>query len=186
MLPLDEIRQLSIVDVYDMYVGGKLKTHGRFKWARCDWHGSDSSPSLKLYLDQQKWWCYGCDNGGTAIDLVMKAMDCDFKAATMTIARDFNLTTQPDYQSRKKLNDLRSKKHTAELFENDFNVTYLNLCKLNRALYVASKNIKICLRYPMIFKYLDKINTILDSMSSTDQQEQVGGWRRAKAVFPWI
>lgn len=174
------------MDVYNTYVGGKLKGEGRFKWARCDWHGSDSTPSLKLYTDQHKWWCYGCGNGGTAIDLVMAALHCDFMTAAMTVVKDFNLTIQSDYQARKKLNSLRAKKHTAELFERNFNNTYFRLCKLSRSLYDCSKNIKICLRYPTIFKYIDEINNILDSMSSADQSEQVGGWRRAKDVFPWL
>lgn len=186
ILPLDDIRRIPIEDIYNTYVGGDLKKRGRQWWARCDWHGNDSSPSFKIYPDQHKWWCYGCGNGGTAIDLVMAALHCDFRTAAMTIAKDFNLTTQSDYQSRKKLNILRSKQHTAKLFERNFNITYFKLCKLNQLLYGASKNVKICLRYPTIFKYLDEINNILDSMSSADQSVQVGGWRRAKAVFPWI
>ena len=186
ILPLDEIRELSIIDVYEMYVGGTLHKRGGYKWAQCNWHGSDSYPSLKLYVDQQKWWCYGCSKGGTAIDLVMSAMDCDFKTAALMIAKDFNLNQHIDYHSRIKKDELNKKKHIDELFQADFNTTYLNLCTLNRRLYSATKHIKICLRYPTIFNYINEINNILDNMSSINQSEQVGGWRRAKAVFPWI
>lgn len=185
-LPLDEIRELSIVDVYNTYVGGDLKDRGRFKWARCEWHGSDTSPSLKLYTDQHKWWCYGCGLGGTAIDMVMKALSCDFKTAAMTIARDFNLNTHIDYQSRKKLSELKRQNDIKNLFKINFELIKNRLINISRHLYCASRKIKICIRYPEIFMWILKIEIVLDYMFSPLETDQLEGWRHGKQVLNWM
>jgi hypothetical protein len=185
-LPLDEIRQIPIEEIYNTYVGGELKKRGRQWWARCDWHGNDSSPSFKIYPDQHKWWCYGCGNGGTAIDLVMKAMQCDFKTAAMTIAKDFNITTELNYQARKKLSEVRKQNDIKKLFEINFKSILNRLININRHLYSSSRNIKICIRYPEIFMWILKIEVVLDDMLSPIETEKIEGWRQAKKVITWM
>jgi len=175
------------VDVYNTYVGGKLYDRGRFKWARCEWHGSDSSPSLKLYTDQHKWWCYGCGNGGTAIDMVMQAMSCDFKTAAITIAKDFNLmTTQNNYHDRKKLSEIKKKNEIKSLFKINFELIKNRLLNISRHLYSSSKNYEICENYPEIFMWMLKIDMVLDDMFSPTEDQQIDGWRRAKKVIYWM
>lgn len=185
-LPLEDIRQLSIIDVYNFYIGGTLYDRGHHKWARCSWHGNDSSPSLKLYTNQQKWWCYGCAAGGTAIDLVMRVYECTFIMAAQKLSVDFHIQVPDEYKSRKKILQLRNQQHTVQMFEQDFNFVYRILCRLSLFLYHATRNIKMCVRYPSIFMWQLKIDQILDNMLSADESERIGGWRKAKKVFPWI
>ncbi|HET9173877.1 MAG TPA: CHC2 zinc finger domain-containing protein [Candidatus Saccharimonadales bacterium] len=46
----------------------------------CPLH-DDHAPSLRIYADQNRAWCYGCNQGGNSIDLYMAVNDCDFKTA---------------------------------------------------------------------------------------------------------
>lgn len=40
-------------------------------FAHCPLH-TDSTASLKVYKNQQRWWCYSCSQGVDSIDLMMK------------------------------------------------------------------------------------------------------------------
>lgn len=49
-------------------------------FARCPLH-NEKTPSMKYYPDQNKWWCFSCNQGGDAIDFVMKIEGLDFIGA---------------------------------------------------------------------------------------------------------
>lgn len=186
-LPLDEIRDISIIDIYNRYIGGYLRQRGRQFWARCQWHGNDSSPSLKLYPDQNTWWCYGCQQGGSAIDLVMRALNLDFKSAARQIAIDYGLSIHlPDREVKKKLAALRTERELTETLQAEIDRMIPRLCKLNRSLIELSKDVRICLRYPSIFMHQLEIDQIVFEMLGDDQAAKVAAWRRAKKVYPWI
>jgi len=70
---VDELKRIPILQIFDRYVGDKLRHHGKKAVAVCPWHGRDSSPSLTLYVDRNNWYCDGCQRGGTTIDLAMTA-----------------------------------------------------------------------------------------------------------------
>lgn len=49
---------------------------------RCPPSGhEDSTPSLKVHLGRSTWRCYGCDQGGSVIDLMMLLDEVDVKEA---------------------------------------------------------------------------------------------------------
>jgi len=41
----------------------------------------DSSPSFTVWNSQNRWHCFGCNEGGDSIDLYMKLFNCDFITA---------------------------------------------------------------------------------------------------------
>lgn len=43
----------------------------RWKY-RCTRHGEDKNPSGRLYADEGRWHCFGCNNGGDIFKLVME------------------------------------------------------------------------------------------------------------------
>ena len=45
--------------------------------AKCIWH-DDRHPSLKLYRKENRCWCFACNQGGDAIDVVRKIYEVDF------------------------------------------------------------------------------------------------------------
>jgi hypothetical protein len=183
MQNLDEIRSIPIVDIYNRYIGGKLIKRGRGLWTNCPWHGSDSEPSLKIYQNQNKWWCYGCNAGGTQIDMVMHALDLTISDAIKRIQRDFTISTVRNIRAER---ERRTKQDIQESFQRDFNRTYINLCHLNNDLIKMSRDIKIIARYPDVFMHQLKINDLLDQICSKADADQVAAWRKAKKVYPWI
>lgn len=51
--------------------------HGGKVWFHCRLHGRDSNPSLAVYEEDFRWWCFGCAQGGDIFDwlLVMRNME---------------------------------------------------------------------------------------------------------------
>jgi DNA primase len=42
---------------------------------------NDRTPSLRLFLETNSWYCFPCGLGGSVIDLVMHFTNCDFKSS---------------------------------------------------------------------------------------------------------
>lgn len=63
------------------YPISNLLKFNREKKAPCPFH-SEKTPSLHLYKEKNKTWCFGgCGKGYDAIDIYMKTMGVDFKTA---------------------------------------------------------------------------------------------------------
>ena len=59
---------------------------GHEKMVCCPFH-NDSNPSLSIDHKKGLWHCFGCGNGGTTIDFVMKRDGLDFKAAVQKLMK---------------------------------------------------------------------------------------------------
>lgn len=59
------------------------KTYRAWFW-RCLWH-QDSDPSMAVYEDG--YHCFGCQESGDEISLVMRAMDCNFREAVAALEK---------------------------------------------------------------------------------------------------
>ena len=51
----------------------------------------EKTPSLGMYQNGKRWKCFGCGDGGSVIDFVMKYFGIGFKQAITKINYDFNL-----------------------------------------------------------------------------------------------
>jgi len=60
--------------------GIELRQRGRDYWGCCPFHG-DKSPSFKVNVERQSFYCFGCGEHGDSIDFIMKRHDIDFKTA---------------------------------------------------------------------------------------------------------
>lgn len=63
----------------------QVKRKGRDFWACCPLH-QEKTPSFKIDPSTQLWHCFGCDEGGSAFDLVMKMDDLSFPEAVRKLA----------------------------------------------------------------------------------------------------
>lgn len=64
---------------------------GRLIMCKCPFH-ADGTASLAIYVDQQRWWCYGgCQTGGDCFDWVQRRDNVDFIEARNMLARDAGL-----------------------------------------------------------------------------------------------
>ena len=74
-----EIAQAKEISITNFY-GDKLQIHGKLATGRCPFH-NEKTGSFTIYLDQNTWWCYGCQAGGTVVDFLMKQQNIDFLTA---------------------------------------------------------------------------------------------------------
>ena len=61
--------------------GLKLRRAGQSYRGKCPNHNGKSNGSLAVYPDSQSWYCFGCSEGGDAIDFIMKLKGLSFKDA---------------------------------------------------------------------------------------------------------
>lgn len=69
----------------DIQIGNVIRHfcdfHGSFsQLVKCSFH-DDKTASLKVYEKNNRFHCFGCGVGGSAIDFIMKFKNCDFKEA---------------------------------------------------------------------------------------------------------
>lgn len=58
--------------------------------AVCPFHG-DSNPSLSISPDRGLWYCFGCQEGGTAITFIQKKENLEFADSVRFLARLYNI-----------------------------------------------------------------------------------------------
>ncbi len=94
-IPQDELdrlkREVSIAELAEAQ-GVKLRRNGKTATGLCPLH-DDHDPSLHIDLEKNLWRCFGCDQGGTVIDWVMKEHGVSFRHA-VEILRE-HLGTSP-------------------------------------------------------------------------------------------
>jgi len=60
--------------------GVALKHNGGKFWGLCPFH-SEKTPSFCIYADKQRFFCFGCGEGGDVIDFIRKLKQISFKDA---------------------------------------------------------------------------------------------------------
>ncbi|MDZ4227853.1 MAG: CHC2 zinc finger domain-containing protein [Candidatus Levybacteria bacterium] len=55
-------------------------------FAPCPFH-EDKTPSLRVYKNTNRWYCFSCNSGTDVIDLYMKMNKCDFITAVKKLIR---------------------------------------------------------------------------------------------------
>lgn len=70
---LDRAREVPIEDMFE----GNLKTIYHKQTGLCPFHG-EKTPSFTIFVNENKFHCFGCHVHGDAIDFYMKARNVDF------------------------------------------------------------------------------------------------------------
>ena len=73
-------------------------------FCRCPFHG-EKTASMKVYDGDRGWHCFGCHEGGSVIDFVMKLFGLPFVDAEKRLSEDFRLdlfTDDQDPQARQR------------------------------------------------------------------------------------
>jgi DNA primase len=83
---IESVKALSIKDVTALYVD--LKNVGSNFKGLCPLH-SEKTPSFTISILHNNYKCFGCGEGGDAIDLVRKIERCDFTEAVRIISDKF-------------------------------------------------------------------------------------------------
>lgn len=184
----EQIKRLPILEIWERYVGGQVRMRGHRAVAVCPFHAGDRSPSLTLYTEKNNWYCYGCQKGGTTIDLVMKQLNLDFKNAAAALARDFGLSDwEPNPETQKKLKRAKESRTIALAFEKDYDRIFKVLLSVRSQFHQNVKtfedfeaNMKLANDMPIIESY---ISQMADACSG---QEKLELWRAVRRRFPWL
>lgn len=134
----ETLKSLPILDIWNRYVGLELRKQGTRYAVRCPWHsgGNEKTPSLFLNPTKNTFKCFGCDVGGSNIDLAMQALSLDFKEACRALALDFGIEWDrpPTKEERAKAQEAAQKRELVKSFRNWCDNTYIELCVLYRCI----------------------------------------------------
>ncbi len=112
MIPLDQIQQIKqeadLKQVVES-LGVELKRAGANYVGRCPFH-NEKTGSFYVHPRNQHWKCYGCGEGGNAIDFVMKKKGCDFTEAVKYVADVIGFTITDDYHETAEQRQVRERK----------------------------------------------------------------------------
>jgi hypothetical protein len=100
MIPRDEILKANPIDAFMAAQGLELIGCGQEKKCRCPFH-DDGSPSFRVNLEKQVWYCDPCGFGGTVIDFVVRQRKVSVKDAMLQLAKDSGLVDS-DFATRKQ------------------------------------------------------------------------------------
>jgi DNA primase len=84
-LPDDMVQAAREVPIEGLLDQQTFRRSGYNFTALCPLH-DDHDPSLRIYKEQNRAWCYVCNDGGDSIKLYMLMNGCDFKTAVMELA----------------------------------------------------------------------------------------------------
>ena len=118
---LDKISsKVEAVDVIGRYV--QLKTRGRKAIGLCPFH-SERTPSFSVDLERGLWYCFGCSEGGSVYNFLMRIEGLNFPQAVKKLADEvgvpleLNETDDPAARHRDQLRELleRTAQYYSEL-----------------------------------------------------------------------
>lgn len=73
-------REVPIEDI----INRPLRRSGRTLSGLCPFH-DERRPSFHVYPETNRYWCFGCNQGGDSINVMMLLQDCSFKEAVQQL-----------------------------------------------------------------------------------------------------
>lgn len=105
---MDELLSKSdISEIISSYMD--LKPKGRKLWGLCPFHG-EKTPSFSVSPDKQLFYCFGCHEGGSVVQFIMKIEKFTFREAVVFLAERAHMslpdqTSDADYLKQKAYKD---------------------------------------------------------------------------------
>ncbi|HOW54768.1 MAG TPA: DNA primase [Syntrophorhabdaceae bacterium] len=89
---LDELLQrVNIIDVISPYV--KLRKAGKDYMGLCPFH-KEKTPSFTVSIEKQIYYCFGCREGGNAVNFLMKYENLTFVEAIEDLGRQYGIEVE--------------------------------------------------------------------------------------------
>jgi DNA primase len=84
----DLLARINILDIVSQHV--KLRRAGKNFVGSCPFH-KEKTPSFTVSLEKQIYYCFGCHEGGNAINFVMKYENLTFQEALENLGRQYGV-----------------------------------------------------------------------------------------------
>lgn len=91
-IPLDKIEEVRLAaDIVEL-VGSRVRLtkKGKDFWGLCPFHG-DTDPSFKVDRERGTWYCFGCQEGGSIFNFLMKDQGLSFPEAVRHVAARYGV-----------------------------------------------------------------------------------------------
>ncbi len=99
MTILDEVlEKVNILDIVSQYV--KLRRTGRNFVGLCPFH-KEKTPSFTVNTEKQIYYCFGCHEGGNAVNFLAKYERTTFSEALETLANQFGIKVGGGFSARR-------------------------------------------------------------------------------------
>lgn len=82
----DDLIQAARAVPLESLLNQQLRRSGHNLVGFCPFH-DERSPSFYVYVEENRGWCFGCNQGGDVIAITMKLQDCGFKDAVLLLTR---------------------------------------------------------------------------------------------------
>jgi DNA primase len=116
MIPADIVREVllraDIVQVIGDYVS--LKRAGHSLKGLCPFHG-EKTPSFHVTPAKNMYYCFGCGQGGNAIDFLMRIEGLSFPEAVERVGARFGIEVHHEHQTGEQVDQARA--HRSQLLE---------------------------------------------------------------------
>ena len=103
----------NLVDVVGSYV--KLKRSGNRYMGLCPFH-SEKTPSFHVSADKQLYHCFGCGEGGSVVQFIMKMENLDFVEAIKQLAARANINLPEGNEKASDGEYFRKKQKMLEMY----------------------------------------------------------------------
>ena len=80
--------KLNILDVVSQYV--KLRKAGKDYIGLCPFH-KEKTPSFTVSIEKQIYYCFGCHEGGNAVNFMMRYENLSFPEALESLAGQYEI-----------------------------------------------------------------------------------------------
>jgi hypothetical protein len=160
----------DIVDVIEAH-DVELKQRGGKLWARCPFH-SEKTPSFKVDVERQTFYCFGCHEHGDAIAFIMKYKTLSFKEACKYLGIG---TGKPSRAMQKQQAKERRKRALVQGFRAWEAITHTLMCRLYRSINELLRDIKTeadLERYGYLYHCRTELERILEILEEHNDESK--------------
>jgi DNA primase len=117
---LDEVLdRVDILDIVTQYV--KLRKAGKNYLGLCPFH-KEKTPSFTVSTEKQIFYCFGCHEGGNAVNFLQKHEHLSFQEALEALAQQYNIRIGRE-TGPKKTSSYEALSHLAAYYERNLRVS---------------------------------------------------------------
>lgn len=149
--------------------GVPLRKRGKYLWGLCPLPGHiEKTPSFKVDLEKQSFYCFGCHEGGDVIAFIQKYKNLSFKEALKYLDIN-NKPYRPDLRELRKHTLVKTFRQWCQEYFND-------LADLYRCLQKAKKTVKTIEEAETLAVFFHRESSWLYQMeilTSSDDEEKL-------------